>query len=147
MKTILQPEWLIDGTGARHTFTAPVTAGTVTTYTRPHTLFGTLVKDTAQAHEFTLTYRGRATDTYDLLGTTAARLTREADRHGNGVYHTYNATTGNLDRITDPAGRYVELSWDTAPDPDRVTQIVDWAVVCGGVVQASGPPNRTPRSF
>ncbi len=136
----------IDQTGARHTFTNPVTVGTVTTYTRPPTIYATLVKDTAQAAEFTLTYRGKARDSFDLVGTTAARLVREADRHGNGVDLSYDANA-NLYRITDPAGRYVELSWDTAATPDRVTQITDWAYVSGGVVQTTSTGARRSQRF
>lgn len=136
----------VDADGARHNFTSPVTNGTVTTYTRPASLYATLVKDTANADEFTLTYRDLSTDRFDIAGLTA-RLTRQADRHGNALVYAYTAA-GNLDTITDPAGRMVNFTWDTAPTPDRLTTISDWAWIDGsGVVQASATGSRRTYRF
>jgi RHS repeat-associated protein len=122
--------------GSRHTFTNPQTVGTVTTYTRPATLYGTLVKDTAvPANEFVLTYRDLAKDKFDILGSEGL-LVREEDRFGNGVTIAYTGGTSNIATITDTAGsRTIDFSWDTAPTPDRLTSITDWAWISGGIVQ------------
>lgn len=137
----------VDADGARHTFTKPVTSGTVTTYTRPGSLYATLVKDTANADEFTLTYRDLTTDRFDLVGS-AGRLTRSADRHGNALTYAYS-TAGNLATITDPGGRVVNLTWDTGPTPDRLTSITDWAWInSSGVAQTTSTGSqRTYRFF
>ena len=126
-----------DEDGSRHTFINPVVNGSVTTYTRPATLYATLVKDTTQtAHEFTLTYRDQSKDRFDI-SSSIGRLETSEDRFGNAVIYTYYASTDNLYRATDPAGRYVEFTWDTAPTPDRLTSFSDWAYVSGGVVQTT----------
>ena len=135
---------LVDADGARHTFTSPVVAGSVTTYTRPATLYAALVKDTGQANEFTLTYRDQRRDRFDIAGSTA-RLAVIEDRHANGIALAYDGA-GNLATATDPAGRQVTFTWDTAPTPDRMTAIADWAWIDGaGVVQAS--PTGSPRTY
>jgi len=136
-----------DGDGSRHVFSVASTVGTVTTYNRPATMYATLVKDTSQGAEFTLTYRDKSSDVFDLFGTTAAVLLYERDRFGNQMAFSYMASTTNIDYATDPAGRIVDFAWDTAPTPDRLTSIKDWVVVSGGVVQTSGTPNRTHRFF
>ncbi len=138
---------IIDADGARHLFTAPVVNGTLTTYTRPASLYATLVKDTAQANEFSLTYKDQTRDVFDLVGTDA-RLMRSEDRHANGVDLAYDAA-GNLATVTDPAGRQVTFSWDTAPTPDRISSVTDWAWIdANGVVQTSATgSHRTYRFF
>ncbi len=73
-----------DADGSRHTFTAPVTVGTITTYTRPATLYATLVKDASiSANEFVLTYRDLRKDKFDILGSEGI-LVRTEDRWERG---------------------------------------------------------------
>jgi len=137
---------LIDADGSRHTFTSPSTVGTVTTYTRPATLYATLVKDTAQAIEFSLTGKDQSKDTFDISGADGL-LIRSEDRFGNGVTLAY--TSGNPVTITDTAAsRVIDLAWDTAAAPDRLTSITDWAYISGGVVQTTNTgARRTYRFF
>jgi RHS repeat-associated protein len=131
-----------DSTGARHTYTSPSTVGTVTTYTRPATLYGTLVKDTSiTANEFILTYRDGSKDKFDISGSSGL-LVRQEDRFGNGVTLAY--TSGQLTSISDTAGsRSIALAWTSG----NLTSITDWANVSGGVVQTSGSGNRVTRFF
>ena len=131
------------GDGSRHTFTDPQTSGTVTTYTRPVTLYATLVKDTSlSANEFVLTYRDQSRDTFDIAGSEGL-LVREEDRFGNGVDLAYVAGTSRISTITDTAAsRTITFGYDAL---NRVSSITDWAVVSGGVVQASGTGNRVSR--
>jgi YD repeat-containing protein len=138
---------VVDGDGARHTFTAPVTVGTVTTYARPARLYATLVKDTAQDNEYTLRYRDQSVDRFDISGS-MARLASIEDRHANAITLAYDGN-GNLATATDPSGRQVAFSWDTAATPDRLTTITDWAWIDGtGVVQTSATGSqRTYRFF
>ena len=125
----------IDADGARHAFTNPVIQGTVTTYTRPATLYATLVKDTGNAVEFTLTYRDQSRDTFDIFGTTEALLTRAEDRYGNGVTLAYVGGTNRIATITDTAGsRTVDFAYDGS---NRLTSITDWAWINAGVVQST----------
>jgi YD repeat-containing protein len=136
----------VDADGARHTFTSPVTVGTVTTYTRPASLYATLVKDTAQGLEFTLTYRDQRLDRFDIAGS-LARLASSEDRHGNALVLAYDGN-GNLATATDPAARVVDFSWDTAPNPDRLTSVTDWAWIDGsGVVQTTATGSRRSYRF
>lgn len=124
----------IDADGSSHTFASPVTVGTVTTYSRPPTLYATLVKETAQADEFTLTYRDLSLDRFDISGT-SARLTRRQDRHAIGISYAYTGST--LTSATDPNGRVVSFTWTGG----NLTSITDWAYIdASGVVQigASG---------
>ncbi|HEY3438295.1 MAG TPA: DUF6531 domain-containing protein, partial [Actinotalea sp.] len=132
-----------DGDGSRHTFTSPQTAGTVTTYTRPATLYATLVKDTSvSANEFVLTYRDQSRDKFDIAGSEGL-LVREEDRFGNGVDLAYVAGTNRISTITDTAAsRTITFGYDAS---NRLASITDWAVVSGGVVQASGTGNRVNR--
>jgi len=127
--------------GSRHTFTRIGTSGTVTTYTRPSTLYATLVKDTASAPQWTLTWRDQSVDRFTAFGSDGL-LTRSEDRHNNGIDYSYYASSDRLYRATDPAGRFVEFSWDTGVTPARLTQFTDWAWVSGGVVQATQTGSR-----
>lgn len=132
--------------GARHTFTAPVTVGTVTTYTRPASLYATLVKDTAQGIEFTLTYRDQRRDRFDISAS-IGRLASIEDRHGNAIAIAYDGS-GNLVTATDPAARQVSFTWDTAPTPDRLTSVADWAWIdASGIVQTSATGSRRSYRF
>jgi RHS repeat-associated protein len=125
-----------DADGSRHKFTAPVTVGTVTTYTRPATLYATLVKDTSiTANEFTLTYKDQSKDRFDISGTNGI-LVKAEDRFGTAVTVAYSTGT-NISTVTDPAGRQLTFTWDTAPTPDRLTQIQDWAWVSSGEIQTT----------
>ena len=119
---------LTDADGARYTFTGPVTNGTVTTYTRPPALYATLVKDTGQAVEFTLTYRDQSVDTFDTAGSEGL-LTRAQDRFGNGVTLAYVAGTNRISSITDTAAspsRTIDFAYDGS---NRLASITDWAYV------------------
>jgi RHS repeat-associated protein len=140
---------LIDADGARYLFTAPQPNGSVTTYTRPAALFATLVKDTSQAAEFTLTYKDLSRDKFDISGSQAL-LVRQEDRHGNGVTIAYNAGTNDIATVTDTAAtRVIDFTWDTAATPHRLTQIQDWAWIDGSsVVQTTQTgARRTYRLF
>jgi RHS repeat-associated protein len=135
----------VDATGARHTFTSPVTVGQVTTYTRPDRLYATLVRDAGQSHEYRLTFRDLAKDTFDITGTEAI-LVRSEDRFGNGVDLAYSG--GNLATVTDPASRQLTFTWDTAPTPDRLTSFTDWAWIDGnGVVQTTATGSQRQYRF
>ena len=123
-----------------------MTAGTVTTYTRPATLYATLVKDTAiTANEFSLTYKDQSKDRFDISGSNA-HLEKAEDRFGNTVTIAYS-TGANISTVTDPAGRVVNFTWDTAPTPHRLTQIQDWAWVSGGEVQTTATGARRSYRF
>ncbi len=138
---------ITDADGSRHTFTAPVTVGTVTTYTRPATMYATLVKDTAlTANEFVLTYRDQAKDKFDISGSEGL-LVREEDRFGNGVTVAYTTSTNRISTITDTAaGRVINLTWDGS---NRLAQVQDWAWIdASGVVQTTNSgARRTYRFF
>ncbi|MEA2548007.1 MAG: large repetitive protein, partial [Chloroflexota bacterium] len=114
-----------DSDGSRHTFTSPVTVGTVTTYTRPATLYATLVKDTSiSANEFVLTYRDQAKDKFDILGSEGI-LVRAEDRFANGVTLAYVGGTNRISTITDTAGsRTIDFAYDGS---NRLISITDWA--------------------
>ncbi len=132
-----------DGDGSRHTFSGPATIGSVTTYTRPPTLYATLVKDTSlTANEFVLTYRDLSTDKFDIVGSEGL-LVREEDRHGNGLTIAYGGGSNRISTITDTAGsRTIAFAWDGS---NRLTSITDWAVVSSGEIQVSGTANRLHR--
>jgi RHS repeat-associated protein len=136
-----------DADGARHRFTNPVVNGTVTTYTRPATLYATLVKDTAvSANEFILTYRDQSKDKFDILGSEGI-LVREEDRFGNGVDVTYVAGTNRISKVRDTAAspaREIDVGYDGS---NRVTSITDWAWVSGGVIQANQTGARRVNRF
>ena len=136
---------LSDADGARHTFTNPQGSGTVT-YTRPATLYATLVRRhrSPRPTAFTLTYRDQSTDVFDEDLASTGLLRQIKDRHGNTVTLAYTAGTAKISSISDPAGRTIAFTWDGS---SRLTTIVDWAVVSGGIVQASGTGNRTHRFF
>ncbi len=86
--------------------------------------------------EFTLTYRDLRRDRFDIAGS-IGRLASSEDRHANAITVRYDGA-GNLSTVSDPAGRQVTFSWDTAPTPDRLTSVADWAWIDGaGVVQAA----------
>jgi len=130
-----------DADGSRHQFTAPTGSPTVS-YTRPATLYATLTRDTAATPDrFTLTYRDRSVDTFDLVGS-SAYLETESDRFGNAMSFTHDASN-QLTLIEDPAGRDIVLTWSVG----KLVSVKDWAVISGGVVQTSGTPNRTHRFF
>jgi RHS repeat-associated protein len=130
------------GDGSRHTFTNPQGSGIVT-YTRPPTLYATLVRDTAATPDrFTLTWRDQSIDVFDEDLSATGLLKQQKDRHGNTVAFAYAAGTARISTITDPAGRSISFTWDGS---GRLTQIVDWANVSGGIVQGSGTGNRTHR--
>ncbi len=136
----------IDGSGARYTFTNPQTNGTVTTYPRPSNLYATLVKDTSQQVEFTLTYSGQSLDMFDIAGSEGL-LTREQDRFGNGVTLAYVSGTNRITTITDTAAspnRVVNFAYDGS---NRLTSITDWAYVSGGVVQTGATGSRRVSRF
>jgi RHS repeat-associated protein len=132
-----------DADGSRHTFSTPVVNGSITTYTRPATLYATLVKDTTlTANEFVLTYRDQSKDKFDIVGFEGL-LVREEDEFGNAVTLAYTGGTNRISTITDTAGgSTITLTWDGS---NRLSTITDWAVVSGGVVQTSGTPNRIHR--
>ncbi len=130
-----------DADGSVHTFTVAQVNGTVTTYNRPATLYATLVKDTGQALEWKLTYPDQSVDRFDVSGSTGL-LTESADRHGNKITFSYSSGTDRLYRATDPAGRYVEFTWDTAASPGRLANFTDWAYVSGGIVQSAATGSR-----
>ena len=49
---------------------------------------------------------------------------------------------------TDPASRQVTFTWDTAPTPDRLTSVADWAWIDGsGVVQTTATGSRRTYRF
>ena len=126
----------VAGDGARYTFSSPSTVGNITTYTRPPALYGDLVQDTSAGLEFTLTYRDLRRDRFDIAGS-IGRLASIEDRHANALRVAYDGA-GNLATVTDPAGRQVTFSWDTAPTPDRLASVSDWAWIDGsGTVQAT----------
>jgi YD repeat-containing protein len=131
----------VDVDGSRHTFTSPSGAPTVT-YTRPATIYATLVRDTAASPDrFTLTYRDQSKDVFYELATGQGYLKEITDRHGNTVTIAYSGTVMNT--LTDPAGRTVTFNWTGS----NLTSIVDWASLSGGTVQPSGSGNRTHRFF
>jgi len=136
-----------DDDGSRHTFTNPVTVGTVTTYTRPATLYGTLVKDTSiTANEFVLTYRDQSKDKFDILGSEAI-LVRAEDRFANGVTLAYVSATNRISTITDTAAspnRTIDFTYDGS---NRLTSITDWAYVSGGVIQIGATGSRRATRF
>jgi RHS repeat-associated protein len=133
-----------DADGSRNTFTNPQGSPTVT-YTRPSSLYATLVRDTAATPDrFTLTYRDQSTDVFDEDLANTGLLKQVKDRHANTVSLAYTAGTARISTITDPAGRTISFTWDASA---RLTQIVDWANVSGGIVQTSGSGNRTHRFF
>lgn len=130
-----------DGDGSRHQFTAPTGSPTVS-YTRPPTLYATLTRDTAATPDrFTLTYRDRSIDTFDVAGS-SAYLKTASDRFGNAMTFTHDASN-QLTLIEDPTSRDITLTWSGG----KLASIKDWAVVSAGVVQTSGTPNRTHRFF
>lgn len=136
----------VDGDGSRHTFTNPVTANGITTYTRPATLYATLVKDTNQAIEFSLTDRDKSRDTFDIAGTEGV-LARSEDRFGNGVSFGYVAASTRISTITDTAAsptRTINFAYDGS---NRLTSITDWAYVSGGVVQTGATGSRRATRF
>jgi RHS repeat-associated protein len=134
-----------DSDGSRHTFTSPVTVGTVTTYARPATLYATLVKDTSiSANEFVLTYGDVSEDKFDILGSEGI-LVRAEDRFANGVTLAYFAATNRISTITDTAGgRTIDFAYDGS---NRLTSITDWAYVSSGVVQTSATGSRRATRF
>jgi RHS repeat-associated protein len=131
--------------GSVHKFTNPTGTSTIT-YTRPATLYATLTRDTtATPDRFTLTYRDQSKDIFDEDIASTGLLKQIKDRHGNTVSLTYYAgAAAKINKVTDPAGREVVFTWDAS---DRLTQIVDWVNVSGGIVQTSGSGNRTHRFF
>jgi RHS repeat-associated protein len=139
-----------DGSGARHTFTNPQTVGSITTYTRPATIYASLVKDSApNPDRFTLTYSDQSKDKFDV-GDGEALLVRAEDRFANGVDFAYVAGTNKLSSITDAAAnpdRSIDFIWSTNPTPNRLTTITDWAYVSGGVVQTTTTGSRRAHRF
>lgn len=137
---------LTAGDGSQHTFTVASVNGTVTTYNRPATIYATLRKDTAQALEWTLTYRDQSVDSFDVLGTEGL-LAKSADRFGNAVDFTYYASSNRLYRATDPAGRYIEFTWDTGASPARLASFTDWAYISSGIIQPTQTGSRRQYRF
>jgi RHS repeat-associated protein len=137
-----------DGSGARHEFTSPQVSGSTTTYTRPATIYASLVKDTTpNPDRFTLTYRDQSVDEFDVSGGEAL-LVRAEDRFGNGVDLAYSGT--NLATITDTVptpDRIIDFAWDTGSTPDHLTSVTDWAYVSGGVVQTTSTGSRRAHRF
>lgn len=133
----------IDADGARHLFSGSVTSGSISTYTRPASLYATLVRDTNLVDDYTVTYRDGSVDRFDDAGSTA-RLTRHADRHGNAIDLTYGA--GNqIAQVTDPAGRSVDFTWSPGGE---LTSIRDWAYIdASGVLQAGATGARREYRF
>lgn len=133
----------VDADGALHLFTNPQTSGSVTTYTRPASLYAGLTKDVNQPVEFTLTYRDGSVDRFDLAAATG-RLERSVDRHGNAIVLTYG-TANQIAQVTDPAGRTIDFAWDGS---GRLTSISDWAYLDGsGAVQAMATGSRRTYRF
>jgi RHS repeat-associated protein len=122
--------------GSRHTFTNPQTVGTVTTYTRPATLYATLVKDTSQTHPWALTYKDQSVDRFDTSGSSGL-LVRAEERHGDGVTLAYGSGT-DISTVTDDTSRQLSFTWDTGSSPHRLSSFTDWAWISGsGIVQTS----------
>jgi hypothetical protein len=70
-----------DSDGSRHTFTGPTGSPTVT-YTRPGSLYATLVRDTAATPDrFTLTWRDQSKDVFDEDLASTGLLKEIKDRH------------------------------------------------------------------
>lgn len=136
----------VDADGARHTFTSPVTSGTITTYTRPAALYAALIQDSAQPAEFTITYKDQSRDLFDNAGLQGL-LVRTQDRHGNGVTLAYGSGA-NIASATDDAGREISFAWDTASTPNRLTSIADWAHIdAQGAVQSTAVGARRTHRF
>jgi RHS repeat-associated protein len=134
-----------DSDGSRHTFDDISTISGVTTYTRPATMYATLVKDTSiSANEFVLTYRDLALDKFDILGSEGI-LVRSEDRFANGVTLAYVGATNRITTITDTAGsRTIDFAYDGS---NRLTSITDWAYVSSGVVQTGATGSRRATRF
>ncbi len=137
---------LVAGDGSAHTFTKISTVGTVTTYTRPSTVYATMRKDTAQTLDWTLTYRDQSVDSFDQSGSEGV-LAKQADRFGNAVIFSYTSGTNRLSQATDPNGRVVDFAWDTGASPARLTSITDWAYVSSGVIQSTTTGSRRQYRF
>lgn len=127
--------------GSIHTFTKISTVGTVTTYTRPSTVYATLTKDTSWANEWKLVYRDQSVDEFNLVSSEGL-LAKQADRHGNAITFAYYTSSNRLQTATDPAGRVVDFAWNTGVSPARLTSITDWAYVSGGVIQSTATGSR-----
>ena len=132
--------------GSIHTFTKISTVGTVTTYTRPATVYATLVKDTSHTLEWTLTYRDQSVNSFDVSGSEGL-LAKQADRFGNAVTFTYTGGTNRLYQATDPNGRIIDFGWNTGASPAQLTSITDWAYVSGSVVQTTTTGSRRQYRF
>lgn len=132
---------LTAGDGSVHTFAKISTVGTVTTYTRPATVYATLTKDTSWANEWKLVYRDQSVDEFNVVSSEGL-LAKQADRHGNAVTFAYYSGTNRLQTATDPNGRVVDFAWNTGVSPARLTSITDWAYVSSGVVQTSATGSR-----
>ncbi len=138
---------LVDSDGARYLFTNPVTNGTVTTYARPAALFATLVEDTSQQSQFTLTYKDLSLDRFLISGSDAL-LVRQQDRFGNGVTIAYNSGTEDISTVTDDTARVINFTWTTTTSPHQLASITDWAWInSSGVVQTSATGSRRTYRF
>ena len=89
-------------------------------YTAPLGYFGTLAK---QADG---TYVIRSPDGFKRFYSTAGRLTRHEDRHGNNLRFEYDAQD-NLSRVIDTYGRPIDFTFEIFPDGvDRLTRVTDF---------------------
>ncbi len=136
---------LRDESGGVHVFTAPVTNGTVTTYTRPAALYAALVKDTAATPQFTLTYRDQYIDRFTISGSEAL-LASSVDRFGNGYTLAYESGTSRISTLTENGNnRVVDFAYDVS---GRLSSITDWAWVdANGIVQTTATGSRRQYRF
>lgn len=134
--------------GSWHTFTVRRTKGTVTTYDRPATLYATLVRDTSQTPEWTLTYRDESVDWFTTRESEGV-LTRSVDPLGNPIDYHYGARSGLLKRASDTAGRHVDFDWRSDDLGPRLVGITEWAPLEDATAAPAGeePPLRVHRLF
>lgn len=134
-----------DPSGARHKFTSPSTVGTVTTYTRPATLYATLVKDTSQTPQFTLTFRDRSVDKFTTSGSEGL-LSSSVDRFANGYTIAYESGSSRVSTLTENGNnRVINFAWDGSA---RLSSITDWAWIDGsGIVQTTATGSRRTYRF
>jgi len=121
------------GDGSWHTFTEPTTDGTVTTYSRPVTLYATLRRDTSQTPEWTLTYRDESVDYFATRGSDGV-LARTVDPLGSAIDFSYGARSQLLKRATDSDGRHADFGWDRDASPARLVSISEWVDADGAAL-------------
>jgi RHS repeat-associated protein len=118
----------------------------VTTYTRPAALYASLLKDTSQAVEFTLSYRDQAKDRFDIAGSVAL-LAAQRDRFGNGYDIAYEGASTRINILTENgANRVVDFTWDGTGHLGSITDWA-WADAAGVVQQTASGARRVHRFF